>query len=155
LADLVGLEQPAAAGLAAGGHPGAASATGPPGSNHHFFEAVWALARQIPPGRVTTYGWLARRLGRPQHARLVGYAMHSAPDDVPCQRVINSQGRLSGAPHFGPPGQQALLEAEGIIFKKDGGVDLRRYLWRPDAPADADPPEAVEAEPLTGRRRRR
>jgi methylated-DNA-protein-cysteine methyltransferase-like protein len=104
---------------------------------------------------VTTYGWLARRLGRPQHARLVGYAMHCAPDDVPCQRVINSQGRLSGAPHFGPPGQQAMLEAEGIVFKKDSGVDLRRYLWRPEAPADADPPEAVDAETLTGRRRRR
>jgi methylated-DNA-protein-cysteine methyltransferase-like protein len=122
----------------------------------NFREAVWALAREIPPGRVTTYGWLARRLGRPQHARLVGYAMHSAPDDVPCQRVINSQGKLSGAPHFGPPGQQAMLEAEGVVFKRDGGVDLRRYLWRPEQPADADPPEAAAgAESLTADRRRR
>jgi methylated-DNA-protein-cysteine methyltransferase-like protein len=97
-----------------------------------FFEAVWALVREIPPGRVTTYGWLARRLGRPQHSRLVGYAMHASPADVPAQRVVNSQGRLSGAPHFGPPGQRALLEAEGITFRRGGGVDLKRHLWRLD-----------------------
>jgi methylated-DNA-protein-cysteine methyltransferase-like protein len=104
-----------------------------------FFEAVWELVGEVPPGRVTTYGWLARRLGRPQHARLVGYALHGATAScgVPCHRVVNSQGRLSGAPHFGPPGQRALLEAEGIVFRPDGGVDLCRYLWRPPGPDGA------------------
>lgn len=97
-----------------------------------FFEAVWALVREVPAGRVTTYGWIARRLGRPQHARLVGYAMHAAPSDVPAQRVVSSQGRLTGAPHFGPPGMKARLEAEGVAFREDGSVDLRRHLWRPD-----------------------
>lgn len=102
-----------------------------------FFEAVWDLVRAVPPGRVTTYGWLARRLGRPQHARLVGYALHGAlaGGGVPCHRVVNSAGRLSGAPHFGPPGQRVLLEAEGVTFRPEGGIDLRRYLWRPDEPA--------------------
>ncbi len=105
-------------------------------STQHFFEAVWELVREVPPGCVTTYGWLARRLGRPQHARLVGYALHGASrHDVPCHRVVNHQGRLSGAPHFGPPGQRALLEVEGVTFKPEGGVDLRRHLWRPPEPA--------------------
>lgn len=108
-------------------------------ATRQFFEAVWELVGEVPPGRVTTYGWLARRLGRPQHARLVGYALHGAmvSRGVPCHRVVNSQGRLSGAPHFGPPGQRALLEAEGIVFRPDGGIDLRRYLWRPPAPDGA------------------
>lgn len=101
------------------------------GPYDHFFAAVWALVREVPYGQVTTYGWLARRLGRPQHARLVGYAMHAAPPDVPAHRVVNSGGRLSGAPHFGPPGMKALLEAEGVTFRPTGGVDLRKHLWRP------------------------
>jgi methylated-DNA-protein-cysteine methyltransferase-like protein len=106
----------------------------PPASrSQSFFEAVWALVREVPPGQVTTYGWLARRLGRPQHARLVGYALHGvlAEHDVPCHRVVNSQGQLSGAPHFGPPGQKALLQAEGVTFRANGGVDLRKHQWRP------------------------
>lgn len=106
-----------------------------------FFEAVWELTRAVPPGRVTTYGWIARRLNRPLHARLVGYALHRALIErgVPCHRVVNSQGQLTGAPHFGPPGQRALLEAEGVVFRPDGGVDLRRYLWRPDESPGAAP----------------
>jgi methylated-DNA-protein-cysteine methyltransferase-like protein len=113
----------------------------PSADTQRFFEAVWDLVRAIPPGKVTTYGWLARRLSRPQHARLVGYALHSAlGHGVPCHRVVNHQGRLSGAPHFGPPGQRAMLEAEGVTFRPDGGVDLRRYLWRPDETAPAAKP---------------
>jgi methylated-DNA-protein-cysteine methyltransferase-like protein len=104
-----------------------------------FFEAVWELVSEVPPGCVTTYGWLAARLGRPQHARLVGYALHGALAEhgVPCHRVVNHQGRLSGAPHFAPPGQKALLEAEGVTFRPDGAVDLRRHLWRPEEPVSA------------------
>lgn len=107
----------------------------PPPGRQDFCEAVWELVKAVPPGRVTTYGWLARRLGRPQHARLVGYALHGALGaEVPCHRVVNHQGRLSGAPHFEGPGQRALLEAEGVRFKPDGGVDLRRHLWHPPDP---------------------
>lgn len=104
-----------------------------------FFAAVYDLVRAVPPGKVTTYGWLARRLQRPQHARLVGYALHSALAryGVPCHRVVNSQGRLSGAPHFGPPGQKAMLESEGVAFTASGAVDLARALWRP-ASLDVD-----------------
>jgi O-6-methylguanine DNA methyltransferase len=113
-----------------------APASSPTAATREFFEAVWDLVRAVPPGRVTTYGWLAWRLGRPHNARLVGQALASVVNGqgVPCHRVINSQGHLSGAPHFGPPGQRALLEAEGIVFRPSGGVDLRRYLWRPPEP---------------------
>jgi methylated-DNA-protein-cysteine methyltransferase-like protein len=113
--------------------PPASDADAPVCSRDSFFEAVYALVERIPSGHVTTYGWLARRLQRPQHARLVGYALHGVVQSrgLPCHRVVNSQGRLSGAPHFPWPGQQAMLEAEGVVFKPDGGIDLRRFQWRP------------------------
>lgn len=100
------------------------------------FERIWALTRQVPFGRVTTYGRLARLAGNPRLSRVVGYAMHDAPDDVPCHRVVDRFGNLSDA--FSPLGRDShrlLLELEGVTFLPDGRVDLDRYFWPgPEAP---------------------
>ena len=94
------------------------------------FERVYELARQVPYGKVVTYGQLARLLGNPRMSRIVGCAMNAAPEDVPCHRVVNRQGGLSGA--FAPDGKathRALLEEEGVPFRPDGCVDLERCGW--------------------------
>ena len=94
------------------------------------FEQIYAAARQIPPGRVATYGQLARLAGNPRMARVVGYAMHAAPADVPCHRVVDRSGRLSAA--FLPAGREThrlLLEMEGVPFLPDGRVDLALARW--------------------------
>ena len=100
-----------------------------------LFSRVWTLTRQIPPGRVATYGQLARWTGNPRLSRAVGYAMHSAPADVPCHRVVNRLGGLSDA--FSPSGREThrmLLEMEGVGFRPDGTVDLEHYLWEGPEP---------------------
>ena len=100
-----------------------------------IFAQIWALARQIPPGKVATYGQLARWAGSPRLARAAGYAMHTAPADVPCHRVVNRLGGLSDA--FSPEGREThrmLLEMEGVGFRPDGTVDLERYQWEGPEP---------------------
>jgi methylated-DNA-protein-cysteine methyltransferase-like protein len=93
---------------------------------------VYALVRACPVGRVTTYGALAKAVGYPRGARMVGWIMNETPEGVPAQRVINSKGELSGSWAFGSPGlMRQLLEAEGIVFSADGRVDLKRYGWEP------------------------
>jgi len=93
---------------------------------------VFALVRACPVGRVTTYGWLAKTVGYPRGARMVGWFMNESPEGVPAQRVINSKGELSGSWAFGSPDlMRQLLENEGIIFSEDGRVDLKRYGWDP------------------------
>ena len=93
---------------------------------------VFALVRACPVGRVTTYGWLAKAIGYPRGARMVGWFMNESPEGVPAQRVINSKGELSGSWAFGSPDlMRQLLEAEGIVFSADGRVDLKRYGWDP------------------------
>lgn len=94
------------------------------------FETIYQLARQIPYGYVTTYGQLARLAGNPRLSRVVGYAMHSAPEDVPCHRVVNRLGELSDA--FSPCGKEThrmLLAMEGVECLPDGRVDLARFFW--------------------------
>ena len=92
---------------------------------------VYALVRTCPAGRVTTYGWLAKAVGYPRGARMVGWIMNEA-SGVPAQRVINSKGELSGNWAFNNPGgMRQLLEEEGIVFSADGRVDLKRYGWDP------------------------
>ena len=97
-----------------------------------FFKRVYRLVRQVPPGKVTSYGAIARMLGHPRAARTVGWALHSLPEgsDVPWHRVINSQGRISISrrEHSGAL-QRALLEAEGVEFDADGTVDWDRFGW--------------------------
>lgn len=93
---------------------------------------VFALVRACPVGRVTTYGWLAKAVGYPRGARMVGWMMNESSPGLPAQRVINSKGELSGSWAFGSPDRmRLLLEAEGIIFSDEGRVDLKRYGWDP------------------------
>lgn len=93
---------------------------------------VFALVRACPEGRVTTYGALAKAVGYPRGARMVGWIMNETPEGVPAQRVINSKGELTGSWAFGSPDlMRQLLENEGIVFSVDGRVDLKRYGWEP------------------------
>ncbi len=88
------------------------------------FEAVYALVRQIPPGKVTTYGQIARKLGWDHGARTVGWALRSAPAGVPWHRVVNGRGALS---LFDDGEQRLRLEAEGVCFDALGRIDLKVY----------------------------
>ena len=92
-----------------------------------FQQEVYNVVAAIPPGRVVTYGQIAYLVGRPQCSRVVGHAMHDVPDGMclPCHRVVNSQGRL--APCWAE--QRALLEAEGVTFRKNGCVDMKKCQW--------------------------
>jgi methylated-DNA-protein-cysteine methyltransferase-like protein len=93
---------------------------------------VFTLVRACPSGRVTTYSWLAKAIGYPRGARMVGWIMNETPEGVPAHRVINSKGELSGSWAFGRPGvMRQLLEQEGIVFSADEKVDLKRYGWDP------------------------
>ena len=92
-----------------------------------FTERVYAAARQIPPGRVASYGCLAALAGNPRAARIVGYVMHTCPAQahVPCHRVVNRDGRL--CPSYTE--QRELLAAEGVCFLPEGRVDMTRFSW--------------------------
>lgn len=93
---------------------------------------ILAVVRRVPRGRVATYGLIARVAGMPRQARLVGYALRHATDDVPWHRVVNAQGTISDrADPDCIPLQRALLEAEGIEFDWKGRLNLQRYLWKP------------------------
>lgn len=98
-----------------------------------FFERAYDVVRQIPAGRVASYGQVARMMGAPRCARQVGYAMHGSPGlagGVPCHRVVFADGRLAPGFAFGGPGEQRrLLEAEGVGFGADGRVDMGRFSW--------------------------
>ena len=97
-----------------------------------LFDKVYWVVQRIPPGKVATYGQIARLIGVPRGARTVGWALHSLPDDVevPWQRVINAKGVVStGWEGDESTSQRALLEAEGIVFDKQGRVDLKVYGW--------------------------
>jgi methylated-DNA-protein-cysteine methyltransferase-like protein len=98
-----------------------------------LFEQIYKIVRSIPPGKVATYGQIARMLGQPQAARTVGWAMSDVPEgsDVPWQRVINSRGTISLPPgSSGAALQRALLEEEGIVFDEKGRVNLKVYGWQ-------------------------
>jgi methylated-DNA-protein-cysteine methyltransferase related protein len=105
---------------------------------------AFALVRACPRGRVTTYSWIARALGYPRGARMLGWIMGEAVEGVPAQRVINSKGELTGSHAFGPPGvMRQMLEQEGIVFSDDGRVDLKRYGWDPARDLSAQDLEAL------------
>ena len=108
----------------------------PSGKNDNgFFELVYEVARQIPKGRVTSYGAIAACLGSKLSARMVGWAMngaHRIKPKVPAHRVVNRLGILSGKHHFTPPGEmERLLKKEGIKIKNDTVVDFKKLFWDP------------------------
>ena len=96
------------------------------------YEKIYEVVKQIPKGCVATYGQVATLAGNKRWARVVGYALHvnPYPEEIPCYRVVNREGRLSEAFAFGGVNQQKLLlEADGIEVV-DGRVDLAAYQWK-------------------------
>lgn len=117
----------------------------PPPNPDIYYEQVWHLARQVPHGEVATYGQIAQMIPPPESVapeaykafspRWVGNAMAACPPDVPWQRIINSQGKISQRP--GAEKQKLLLEAEGVVFVRDK-INLTVYQWR--SPGQEDEP---------------
>jgi len=103
--------------------------------HYSFFEDVYAVVRQIPKGRVTSYGAIANYLGTKLSARMVGWAMnaaHGARPKVPAHRVVNRNGMLSGKAHFATPHlMEELLNKEKIRVEKDIIVDFKKLYWDP------------------------
>jgi len=102
--------------------------------NENFFERVYEVARQIPHGKVTSYGAIAKVLGAARSARMVGWAMNASHslEDVPAHRVVNRKGLLTGKHHFdGTNLMQQLLEGEGIVVIDNQIVDFEKHFWTP------------------------
>ena len=103
------------------------------GARQSAWEAVYGIVRRIPRGRVMTYGQISTILGGLLSPRAVGWAMYGSPDDLPWQRVVNAAGACSTDRRGDmPPGlQRALLEAEGVKFRRNGTLELERYRYDP------------------------
>jgi methylated-DNA-protein-cysteine methyltransferase related protein len=104
-------------------------------SNDNFFERVYFIVRQIPYGKVTSYGAIAKALGTARSARMVGWAMNASHslEDVPAHRVVNRKGLLTGKLHFdGTNLMQQLLESEGIVVMDSQIVDFEKHFWQPE-----------------------
>ena len=99
-----------------------------------FFERVYTVVRQVPYGRVTSYGAIAAFIGARGSARMVGWAMNAAHSlsDVPAHRVVNRTGMLTGKHHFGGTNlMQQLLESEGILVQNDQVTHFKEHFWDP------------------------
>jgi methylated-DNA-protein-cysteine methyltransferase-like protein len=104
-------------------------------NNDNFFERVYEIVRQIPEGKVTSYGAIAKALGAARSARMVGWAMNASHnlEDVPAHRVVNRIGMLSGKHHFeGTNLMQQLLENEGIKVVENQIIDFEKHFWEPN-----------------------
>lgn len=103
-------------------------------SSASFYERVYEVARQIPKGRVTSYGAIAKYLGATKSARMVGYAMTmSHGKDVPAHRVVNRNGMLTGKFHFSSTNaMQQMLESEGVLVKEDQVQNFKHFFWDPN-----------------------
>lgn len=102
--------------------------------NTNFFTKVYQVAKQIPYGRITSYGAIAKYLGAERSARMVGWAMNAAHqmEDIPAHRVVNRKGLLTGKHHFdGSNLMQQLLESEGLQIKNNQIVNFDSYFWNP------------------------
>ena len=107
-----------------------------PQDDPSYRERAYELVLRIPPGRVMSYGLVAKVLGIGYDARAIGNIMYATPNEdgrnIPWHRVLNAQGRCSTAGLTSPPDlQQRLLEGEGIVFNDKGHCDLDKYLWTP------------------------
>ena len=110
-----------------------------------FFDNVFQIVKQIPAGKVLSYGDIARRIGAPRKARFVGYALHDNPEPWtgttgnPCHRVVFKDGGMATGYAFGGPEvQRKLLEDEGVIFLDDDHVDMERCRWTGDSRLTGD-----------------
>jgi methylated-DNA-protein-cysteine methyltransferase related protein len=98
----------------------------------NFFEDVYEVVKLIPKGKVTSYGAIAHYLGLRSSARMVGWAMHGCPKDVPAHRVVNSAGLLTGKHHFKTPdAMEKRLRREGVKVSNDKIVDFTAKFWDP------------------------
>jgi len=101
----------------------------------NFYEEVFIITRKIPFGKVTSYGAIARHLGSPQSARMVGWALNKSElhiPPVPAHRVVNRNGLLTGKNHFANmETMKELLENEGIIVENNRIVDFEKHFWQP------------------------
>jgi methylated-DNA-protein-cysteine methyltransferase-like protein len=103
-------------------------------ADESFFERVYVIARQIPFGKVTSYGAIAKAIGAARSARMVGYAMNASHsmEDIPAHRVVNRKGLLTGKFHFdGTNLMQQLLESEGIMVVDNHIIDFETHFWQP------------------------
>ncbi|HUH25501.1 MAG TPA: MGMT family protein [Flavobacterium sp.] len=99
-----------------------------------FFQKVFEVVKQIPYGRITTYGAIAKKIGAPRSARMVGYALNNShnEEEIPAHRMVNRKGLLTGKHHFqGTNLMQQLLESEGVVIKNNTVQDFERYFWEP------------------------
>ena len=92
-----------------------------------FYQDVYDIVEQIPHGKVVSYGQIARLLGRPRGARIVGWAMRNCPEDLPWQRVVMQDGSVTGGTYSEI--RKAMLEEEGVAFLADGRVDMEKHNW--------------------------
>lgn len=98
----------------------------------NYFQKVYAIVRQIPEGKVSTYGAIGKLLGSAKSASMVGWALNKCPNDVPAHRVVNQKGLLTGKIHFdGITLMQDLLENEGVVIRNNQIVDLEKHIWIP------------------------
>ena len=121
-------------GRGCGGSAGRAqTASAANASKSDFFDRVWVVVADIPLGKVTTYGHIAEYLGSKSAARTVGWALNAAAGHgLPCHRVVNRYGGLSGQAKFGGPHiMEDMLRSEGIEFVNECVVDIERHLWIP------------------------
>lgn len=99
-----------------------------------FFQKVYEVVKQIPYGKITTYGAIAKKIGAPKSARMVGYALNASfgNEEIPAHRVVNRKGVLTGKYHFqGTNLMQQLLESEGIKVKDNVVLNFEQYFWEP------------------------
>src|SRR3569623_1734832 len=102
--------------------------------DYNFYDNVYDVARQIPVGRVTSYGAIANYLGTKGSSRMVGYAMQAcgaADPPVPAHRVVNSAGLLTGKFHFGGYRMEQMLASEGVKVVEDKVIDFKKVFWNP------------------------
>jgi methylated-DNA-protein-cysteine methyltransferase-like protein len=106
-----------------------------PDSKEDLYDIIYDLVRQVPKGRVTSYGAVAAAIGMKSGARVVGYAMNNCTNvkpKVPAHRVVNRNGMLTGKHYFSPPEKmQQLLEKEKVKVKNDRVIDFEKVFWDP------------------------